>query len=150
VLEIDYRVERAGWALAKISDGEETIEMAASYLHDTLKELAESTLQIINGTKNARVVFMDEPGEYQFKLERSSNEDIKFCVYWFDDWESWGMHPSDKFKEVLSGICTIKRLKQQVTNVLWNIQKNMGEEKYKELWCKHEFPSELYKKLNAA
>jgi uncharacterized protein YxeA len=57
------------------------------------------------------------------------------------------MYPGDKFEGALSGTCTTKRLKRQVTNVLWKIYENSGEKKYKALCCEHDFPTELYQKL---
>ena len=55
---------------------------------------------------------------------------------------------SDKL--IIEGICSIHRLKHQVTNILWNIFKNIGEKKYLELWVEHKFPTKLYKELNNA
>lgn len=150
MLKLEYEVQEHGWALAKISNEYKSVLATVSYLHDTLAELTESTLCLVRGSTEAKVVFMDEPGEYQLKLKKIDALKIEYKVLWFDDWESWGMHPSDKFEEVLSGICTVKRLKQQVTTVLWKIYKDLGEEKYKQLWCEHDFPTELYQKLNAA
>ena len=150
MLEIGYEVQKAGWALAKAKDDNVVVEMTTSYLHDTLKELAEVALYFAKGGKTAKVVFMDEPGEHQIWLERINDKDLKYTIVWYDDWESWGMHPSDEYKVLLEGICTDSRLKHQVTNILWNISENIGEEKYLELWGEHKFPTEIYKELNAA
>ena len=150
MLELEYRVENAGWALASIRYEERTVEMTVSYLHDTLRDLAESTLHIIKGGYAARIVFIDEPGEHQIRIKRVNDEELEFSVLWFDDWESWGMYPSDKYQIMLEGICTVSRLKHQVTKILCNIYEKIGEEKYLELWGEHEFPTDLYKELDAA
>jgi hypothetical protein len=150
VLEIEYEVQEAGWALAKVRNDNAEVEMTTSYLHDSLKELAEVALYFVKGGNAAKVVFMDEPGEHQIWLERINDKELKYTVVWYDDWESWEMYPSDKYKTLLKGICTDKRLKHQVTNILWGIYENLGEDKYLELWGEHKFPTELYQELNAA
>jgi len=150
MISIRYTVQGAGWAVATISNGHETVEAEVSYLHDTLHELSDSTLQLINGSSEARVVFMDEPGEYQLRLNKVSQCEILYSVLWFDDWESWAKHPSDSFRDVLNGTCTIDSLQHQVATVLREILETLGDRRYEELWCEHEFPIELYYKLVAA
>ena len=150
MFELDYIVEKAGWAVAKASYEGVDIEMSVSYLHDSLKELAETTLQMVNGGNSAKVVFMDEPGEHQIIFKKQNAEEIQFTIRWYDGYESEGTYPSEKYKTILEGTCTLSRLKHQVTNILWNILESLGEDRYLELWGEHEFPKDLYKKLNTA
>jgi hypothetical protein len=147
---IKYELEDAGWAQASIDFQGDSVQMTASYLHDTLRELAEAAISIVNGAKTARVVFMDEPGEHQLLLCRLSDDKIEFEVRWFDDWESWGMLPADKYDVRLQGSTTIRRFRHEVLNVLWKIFEEYGAENYKEKWIEHEFPLNKYEELKEA
>lgn len=147
MLELEYELNEAGWARARVRDDDVAIEMAVSYLHDSLKDLAEAALSLANGGKTGRAVFMDEPGEHQIWLERIDDENLKYTVVWYADWESWGMHPSDTYRLLCEGSCTVSHFRQQVADLLWKIYMDVGEEKYEELWGAHKFPSELFEEL---
>jgi len=143
---ISYKLEEHGWAIINISNGNEIIERPVSYLHDSLLELAEMALQIKSGISESITIFMDEPGEIQLRIITNNNE-ATYEVRSYKDWASWGMHSFDDYELLLKGTTTPTRIIQQITKVLWEINKNIGPEKYKELWCEHEFPKEQYNKL---
>lgn len=46
MISIDYELEDAGWAVAKIGNGLSERTIIVSYLHDTLKQLGESAIYI--------------------------------------------------------------------------------------------------------
>jgi putative exporter of polyketide antibiotics len=69
-LSISYIVEDAGWAQITISDGEGEIVNDVSYLHDSLRDLAELAIEMRSGAKTAKAIFMDEPGELQLVVSR--------------------------------------------------------------------------------
>lgn len=123
--------------------------MAASYLSDPLRDLAEATLRLCTGVPEATVVFMDEPGEHHLILGRDDSGGLEYEVRWFDDWTSWGMHPPDRYEVVLRGEATVRRLRHQVLNVLWDLDKTFGPELYRERWIEAEFPAEAYARLRA-
>ncbi len=150
MFSLEYKIEDGGWAYARISNDSESISLRTSYLHDTLKELAEAALCLAGNGKSAKVVFMDEPGEHQVLFEKDHNHEVNYAVRWFDDWESWDMLPSDQFEPLLKGTCSISRMKRQVTGVLCDLYTNLGEAKYLELWGEHPFPTELYRQLDKA
>ena len=69
MLQLNYILEDAGWAILEISKGEELLKLNISYLHDSLKNLAESAIEL--ETKNEKtVIFMDEPGEHWLILKK--------------------------------------------------------------------------------
>ena len=143
-LSISYKVHEHGWAMVYFSDGEKTIDSRVSYLHDSLGELAEMAISIKAGHSESKVFFMDEPGELIF-IVLLNNEEANYEVRWFNDWSNWGMN--SEYKVLLKGTATPKRIVQQITTVLWDIHQNIGPDKYKELWCEHDFPIQQYKKL---
>lgn len=123
--------------------------MIASYLSDPLRDLTEATLRLCAGVPEATVVFMDEPGEHHLVLNLSSGDRLAYEIRWFDDWASWGMRPPDRYTTVLRGEATVRRLRHQVLNVLWELDETFGPEGYRERWGRAAFPVEAYAQLRA-
>lgn len=141
-----YDLEGAGWAMARIQDGEYTVDVTISYLHDTLRELGEAARALADGAASSRVVFMDEPGEVQMLLARRGDF-LDYELRWFDDWNSWGMHPADKFTILHHGSTTIARFFGEVRKEFEALLASYGEEGYRERWVEHDFPVELLRDL---
>ncbi|WP_299883242.1 hypothetical protein [uncultured Lacinutrix sp.] len=142
---IEYDVLDAGWAKGRIGDLEKSIDFVVSYLHDSLKELAESAINI--QTKDyAKVVFMDEPGEFILELTRKDNL-IIYQLKWYPDWYSWNMINTDNYQIQLEGKTTVAKYINQVREVLIKILNKMNPEAYKEKWVLHEFPTNEYNLL---
>ena len=148
-LSISYIVEDAGWAEIIISDGDEKIVHDVSYLHDSLRDLAELAIDMRSGASTAKAIFMDEPGELQLIVSKDQNQ-IDFEARWFKDWESWGLASSSNYEVLLKVQTTVERVISQVTKVLTEIHESIGPQKYKEMWVEHEFPMEQYRKLSNA
>lgn len=148
-MDLDYELWGAGWAMATIRSGAHEIKAVASYLHDSLLELAGAAIRLSNGAPEANVVFMDEPGEHHLVLQRREGRQLAFEVRWYDDWASWGIHPPDRYTVALKGMTTVRRFRHQVLNVLWRLDQTLGPERYKEQWIEADFPSEEYAKLKA-
>ncbi|HED34635.1 MAG TPA: hypothetical protein ENJ08_10550 [Gammaproteobacteria bacterium] len=89
---------------------------------------------------------MDEPGELHLVVN-VEKEKANYEVRWFNDWASWGMYSETDYRVLLKGTETTTGIVQQITKVLWEINQHIGPEKYKELWCEHEFPLQQFKKL---
>jgi len=145
-LSISYIVEDAGWAEIAISDGDGKIAQDVSYLHDSLRDLAELAIDMSSGAKTAKATFMDEPGELQLVLNKDEKH-IAFEARWFKDWESWGLSSPSDYDVLLKGETTVERIVEQVTDILTKIHESIGPSKYKEMWVEHEFPLEQYRKL---
>jgi hypothetical protein len=144
-----YDLEGAGWAMMRIQDGDRHLDVTVSYLHDSLRELAEAARALLFGADSARVVFMDEPGEIQLVLNRA-DDGLRYEARWFDDWNSWGMHPPDQFEAVFSGETTVRRFVGEVRSQLKAVFESHGVRGYKEKWGSHEFPQELLRELEVA
>ncbi|WP_282628358.1 hypothetical protein [Empedobacter sedimenti] len=145
-MEIDYKLENAGWAIVKISNGYKEVVLSPSYLHDSLKNLAESALQL--KTKNEKtVVFMDEPGEHWLVLKKADENTIDYEVRWYEHWASKNLVAEDDYKIVLTGTTTLPKYINQVRKNLIDIYEEFGPELYKEKWIMHDFPMCEYKLL---
>ena len=140
LFHFEYELHRAGWATARIRHGENEIDMTVSYLHDSLRELANAVYAVSRGAAISRVVFMDEPGEYQLTLTRRNGPDCHYSIRWFNDWDSWNIRTLPGSTPVFDGTVPVRQLVQQVYAALWSLYEEFGESGYQELWCEHEFP----------
>ena len=147
MISIDYKLEEAGWAISEIGNGKEIITITVSYLNDTLKQLAESAINIKKGNSK-RIIFMDEPGEHHLVLNRTSENEIEYEVFWYDDWTDWNAIENEKFERVLSGKTSNVNYVNEVRKVLKNIWNEFGPEKYQQKWVNHEFPKNELDLLN--
>jgi hypothetical protein len=69
-MRINYELEHAGWATVTLECGGQQVTMAASYLHDSLRDLARASHSLVEGAEEATVVFMSEPGEHHVVMRR--------------------------------------------------------------------------------
>ena len=144
-LRINYTLTGRGWALVEIRDNDAMVEAPASYLYDSLGNLAELAWNIKSGSVSGQASFFDEPGEIQFVLE-ADGERLRYEVREFADYASWRMG-SGKFSVLMSGTTTAERCVHQITELLWKIHEEHGVAGYQATWVKHEFPTEHYRKL---
>ena len=149
-MTIDYRLTGAGWATATIATSGQRVEMTVSYLHDSLKQLAEAGIQLGSGASNATVVFMDEPGEHQMLLESTPPDHLSLEIRWFDDWNSWDMHPADQYTVVLQARVLLEEFRQSVITAMREILDTWGVAGYKSEWGEHDFPGVEYDRLRAS
>ncbi|MEO0423151.1 MAG: hypothetical protein AAF184_12490 [Pseudomonadota bacterium] len=141
-LTIDYVLDGTGWATA-VWDHGTRVEMTASYLHDSLDELAESVL-VLRRSSEMKVSFFDEPGEHQVVLHREG-EVLSYSIRWFHDWVEWGLCSPDRFRVVAEGTVLFARYSQQVSSVLYRLLREHGEDGYRSKWVEHPFPIDKYK-----
>lgn len=146
MITIDYKIENAGWALVTIGNGENQDCFGVSYLHDSLKELANSALKIKDKDSQS-VIFMDEPGELKLVLERTLDTKLNFELRWFKDWASWNMISEDDYEVIMTGETTVPSYVNQVRSVLMKIYDEIGPDLYRKKWIKHDFPINEYEKL---
>ena len=133
--------------MARLTCGEQRVEMPVSYFHDSLRDLLSAVVAILEGARDVTVVFMDEPGEHQMQLTRIEHERVKISVAWFEDWRSWGLG-SGEGRVVLSCETRIAHLRGQVLAAASQIIESAGVARYRELSRDHDFPMEQYKQLN--
>ena len=144
-----YELHQHGWATATLCNDDAKIDMAVSYLHDTLRELANAAYHVSRGAADRMVVFMDEPGEHQLKITRLQDGDCAYSVDWYDDWQSWGMNSIGDGcpKRVAQGVVSARRFTQQVHTALWTLFHSFGIDGYRSRWRQHDFPEAEMKRL---
>lgn len=146
MIRIDYSDIESGWARVHIENEFENTHCAVSYLHDSLKNLALSAINI-QTKKYQSVIFMDEPGEYKLVLERNDDKNIIYELRWFKEWASWNEISDDDYEVIMKGETTIISYVNQIRNILVKIFNEIGPEIYQEKWIEHKFPIEEYNRL---
>ena len=107
-MKIEYELEDAGWAVAKITTETQTVTMTGFLSSTTaLANLPDAAIRDRNyGTNKAVVVFLDEPGEHQLILQKASRGTVDVFVHWYEDWHSWGLGKPEPLELVLrNGRC---------------------------------------------
>lgn len=145
--QFQYELLDHGWASARIRHGDISVDMTASYLHDSLRELANATFAISHGAVETRVVFVDEPGAHQLTLARVTEETCDYSVTWFKDWTSCGIHDSPGSRHICDGTVSVRRILQQVYNAMGSMYDIYGETGYKSRWGNHDFPLQEMRRL---
>lgn len=146
MIQIEYKINGAGWAIGKIGNGQKLAEFSVSYLRDSLKELAESAIEI-RAKEHKSVVFMDEPGEHVLILNRKENNLIHYELRWYQDWWSWNLIDESNYQLILEGQTTVPKYVNQVRNVLNRIMSELGPKEYRKQWMEHDFPLAEFEKL---
>lgn len=141
MIYINYKLEDIGWATGTIGNGEKGVSFPISYLNDSLKELAESAIDIVSSEQKS-VLFMGEPVDWKLTINNIDNKEITYELKKFDDGVS-----KDNYTTVLAGNTGIVDYVTQIKNILSAILHEFGIEKYKEKWIQDEFPLAEYEKL---
>lgn len=146
MISLDYNLTGAGWAIAKIGNGEMIVEFDVSYLNDSLLQLAKSAV-FIKEKKAKRIIFMNEPGEHHLILNFINPDELEFELKWYEDWTSWNAIEDESYQSVLQGKTKTTNYINVVRNVLIKIKEKIGLKKYHEMWINHEFPIKEFEKL---
>jgi hypothetical protein len=148
-MRLNYGLHNAGWATVTLECTDQRVEMAASYLHDSLRDLALAAKSLRAGSPEVTVVFMDEPGEHELVLRRGDGDAVTVEVWWHDDWKSWKMSSSPGTRK-LFGSTTVAHVRGQVLSELQRLLRENGETGYREKWGEHAFPTEELRQLEEA
>ncbi|MEM6854404.1 MAG: hypothetical protein AAF593_08345 [Planctomycetota bacterium] len=147
-MNLSYSLDGTGWATASFQDGDSEVALTASYLHDSLGDLAQSAIDLRKGESTSTVVFMDEPGEHHLVLSQNRDGVLVLELRWFDDWASWGMYPADQFDVVYTAQTTVDEFIAVVFRTLEQVLAEWGLEGYKKKWIEHPFPKKVFRKLS--
>src|SRR5262245_26899332 len=120
--------------------------MTASYVHDTLRNLAQTVLALCVGQSEGTVGVIDEPGEHQLHLRRSGDE-ILVEVEWYDDWASLELGSHHEPRTVLTATVSLAELLRLTTDVLGDVLGTLGMQGYKDRWIEHDFTATEYGRL---
>ncbi len=147
-LLFEWALTGTGWATATLRLGDtQPVVMVASYLHDSLRDLAGALIALDGGAEVARVVLMDEPGEHHVLMRRVGESDLEIEVRWFDDWASWNMHPPEDYTTIARGVVRWRTFRGAIVSCMQRLLGELGAEGYRKRWVRHDFPTEELKRL---
>jgi hypothetical protein len=127
----------AGWADALISDGRDELVMHISYISDGIGEMAAAAKALLQGARETKFAFQDEPGEHVFILTRGADDRIKIDV--FENQRNFQAKPTSL---VMTIDCAVLDFVGQVYSTLHSLRNDHGDG-YKNIW-RHDFPLEAY------
>jgi hypothetical protein len=148
-MRLKYSLEAHGWATVTLECSEQRVEMAASYLHDSLRDLASAARAVTRGAAEVKVLFMDEPGEHELIVRRTDEDTAELEVVWYDGWKSWGMYSGTGQRKLLA-TASVAHVRGQVFSELKRLLKEHGEDGYRERWGEHDFPLSEMRDLERA
>jgi len=146
MLNLNYILENDGWAIFEIDNGEESVQLNISYLHDTLQNLAESAIALKTKSEES-VIFMDEPGEHWLVLRKDECNVINYELRFYQNYASWNLVNAENYTIKLQGATTLTKYINEVRKNLIQIFDEFGTKTYKEKWRKHDFPIKEYEIL---
>ena len=144
---LSYELKESGWACIHFHDGGFEHLANVSYLHDSLREMAEAARAIRRGASFCRMGFFDEPGELQWRLT-SRGTHLDYELRWYEFYQSWGEVSEDCYRLLYEGRIRHQRFIGEVCKVLKNVLNTYGIQGYRNRWVQHEFPLELLQDLN--
>jgi len=147
-MRFTYLLDGSGWATASIELGDRHVDMAASYLRDSLREIALAVLAL-DEVDEATAVFESEPGEHHVTLTRYGLG-IRVRVSWHADAvvTSGGVENGPE-RLVLTGETTLVEARAQLLDALDVVLAAHGREGYRRMWIEHDFPSAEHDALRA-
>jgi hypothetical protein len=143
-MTLSYILGRAGWATVTISHDTHRLEMIASYLSDSLAEMTQSAICLLERADSVRFFFEDEPGEHRCIVTRTGDSQVKIRILWFDDCADF---PDERGSEVFACTCTVARFCGEVLSCLQRLLDEHGVDGYKQKWVEHDFPMERFERL---
>lgn len=146
MITLNYVVENHGWAYIDIGNGKSIERISISYLHNSLKQLAESAIRI-RLKDSANTSFFKEPGEAQLRLSKINDKTLNFDLRLYHKLVSWNECSEGDFQIILKGQCSVINYINEVRNALTKIHNEIGPALYKEKWIKHDFPTDEYNLL---
>lgn len=149
-MHLRYELEGDGWAMATLTEDEQSTSVEVSYLHDSLLQLTEATIKLVSRESDEEtVIFMGEPGEWHLVLRWFEHlHHGHYSLRQFQDWVSWGLWPETDFRRLQEGyFLALEPLGQNVLEQLDNIYDRYGMGGYRRAWIEHDFPYGAYQRL---
>jgi hypothetical protein len=140
-IQIEYSLTGTGWSNCRITIGETSCAISASYLSDALGELADAIRHIVCGADRARTSFDEEPGEFRWIFLRN-DQCVEVSILFFE--ELWGGKTDEQGRVLFNGTCSVSELSLAMKNMLEDVLTKNGIKGYKEKWVEHDFPTDAY------
>jgi hypothetical protein len=138
-VEFHYELTGTGWSECRVAIGDTWCQVTASYLSDALGDLAGVVEDVLRWPGvDARVVFVEEPGEYRWRFVASGNDGVRVKVIEFPD---WGATADEAGRVILDAECGRQAIGKAVAAELRRLLAVHGLDGYREKWVNYDFPS---------
>lgn len=144
-MKLRYILTGSGWADAHIEIGSEAVSVSASYLSDALGDLARGAVAITRGAPEVRISFEEEPGEYRWILKKKDAEHYLLTILEF----LRGNQPDEDGSPLIERLVPRMDFSMMVLQTLEDVRHKYGEEGYKDLWVRYDFPAAELAALHA-
>jgi hypothetical protein len=140
---LDYELTGQGWARCALRVADSFVEVSASYLSDALGNLCRAVISLLEGEVVVRTSFDEEPGEYRWVMERTS-ETVRVRILEFG--ELWSNLPDESGRAIFDALCPLSEFALALVVTLSELWGEYGETRYRERWGEHDFPtSEMHR-----
>src|SRR5689334_2088987 len=130
MLHLSYILHEHGWAVATFGDNTTSVEAHVSYLGDALAGLARAARGILRGLPETSFSFLDEPGEYRFRVTRHDDR-VTIRVERF---RKLFARPDEVGELVFETDSSVREFADECINVLRRVFDEHGEAGYRERW----------------
>jgi hypothetical protein len=146
-VEFEYRLVGTGWSEARVAVGARWVGLTASYLEDALGDLLMAVRLLVEGDQSARASWAEEPGEYRWMLDRSSDV-VRVRILALAD--IYRDLPDDAGEVVFDESCDFRAFVAAIAGGARKVLEEHGEDGYRAKWLDHDFPTEHLVALEAA
>lgn len=143
-MKFDYDLVGTGWAWARISHGDSTADITASYLVDALGDLLLAVWTLTEGARDARCSWAEEPGEYRW-LFRIDGDHVDVHILQFDD--LWTGRADERGRTVFRAAMALRVLVEAVAQAATEVERRYGRDGYRDKWVEYGFPADTLAEL---
>lgn len=135
-MEVDYILEKSGWAKLTFTVEGTSLSILASYLTDVLGDLVRSALYLASYGEGVRTLFDTEGAEYLLSVESTENDFLKIIL------------SEQNGEDIIKATCVRMDYLLRIQSIANKVLKEQGAKGYKRKWIEHDFPSAELKLLN--
>jgi hypothetical protein len=146
-MQVRLNLEGHGWLTLSLAHGEQEVELVASYLRDTPRELLEALARLLRGGSEERIVFLQEPGEWLLRLRKLPGGLLRIEVYGPSE---DGPIPEPLGEPVFRQTEPVERFAARVLGEFSRLLREGGEDEYARRWGLAPFPRRAYEALTSA
>ena len=136
-VEFHYELTGPGWSECRISIGEATCSVTASYLSDALGDLASAVEAVLRRHTEACASFEEEPGEYLWLFDPVFADRVHVRILKLIH---WGGEFGDVWTLLFEAECERRAFASAVANELRRLLAEHGLSGYRRKWVRYEFP----------
>jgi hypothetical protein len=114
------------------------VTVTASYLSDSLDDLASAIAASLRGHPHATASFEEELGEFRWIFEPLPEGKVRIRILEFP--ELWGDRPDEEGKQIFQAECRLRTLAGAMVSALQRLEEKYGVAGYRAKWINHDFP----------